>query len=235
MNQVAVDILVEMGITAWVARAAAGAAAPPPLAAQEQRVLSPKPTGDSDSTTLAKAWDDLKFTVSRCDKCGLCHTRTQTVFGAGHRRADWMIIGEGPGQEEDRCGEPFVGPAGQLLGAMLRAAGKTRDSVYITNVVKCRPPSNRNPNRTEIAACASHLNHQIQLLQPRLILAVGKVAANAVVGTDTSLARLRGRVHRHRQFDIPIIATYHPAYLLREPADKAKAWADLKMAMLETA
>lgn len=179
-------------------------------------------------------WNRLAAAVAACTRCRLHATRTQTVFGVGNRSAAWMIVGEGPGQEEDRRGEPFVGPAGQLLNAMLKAAGHAREDVYIANIVKCRPPNNRNPQPDEAAACADFLARQITLVAPRLIVAVGRVAAQNLLGTDLSLGRLRGRIHRHPATGTAVLVTYHPAYLLRSPADKAKAWQDLKLAMQYT-
>ncbi|MBV8783826.1 MAG: uracil-DNA glycosylase, partial [Gammaproteobacteria bacterium] len=164
-----------------------------------------------------------------CRRCALHATRTRAVFGVGPLRTDWLVIGEAPGAEEDRRGEPFVGAAGQLLDAMLRAIGLDRGSnVYIANVLKSRPPNNRDPRPEEVSACLPYLVRQIALLQPKILLAVGRIAAQNLLATDTPLARLRGRVHRFG--DTPLVVTYHPAYLLRTPADKRKAWEDLKFA-----
>jgi len=169
--------------------------------------------------------------VLRCTRCPLHLTRTQGVFGVGPRRADWLVIGEAPGAEEDRRGEPFVGAAGQLLDAMLRAIGLDRTrNVYIANVLKSRPPGNRDPKPEEVAACLPYLLRQIELLQPRLILAVGRIAAQNLLATDAPLGRLRGQVHHFGELNTPLVVTYHPAYLLRTPADKRKAWEDLKFA-----
>ncbi|HET6654767.1 MAG TPA: uracil-DNA glycosylase [Gammaproteobacteria bacterium] len=217
------EMLREMGITVWVPREAQAAPQPVPEPVPEV-AEAPPDTADMD-------WGALEYAVSHCENCKLHRTRTQTVFGVGNRQADWMVVGEGPGQEEDRRGEPFVGPAGMLLNAMLKATGRARDDVYIANIVKCRPPENRNPHPDEAAACEPYLARQIALIRPKVIVAVGKVAANNLLGTDSPLGRLRGKVHPHPQFDIPVVVTYHPAYLLRTPADKAKAWADLKLAM----
>jgi uracil-DNA glycosylase len=175
-------------------------------------------------------WDSLKSEVLSCKKCALHTTRTQGVFGVGNRRADWLIIGEAPGAEEDRQGEPFVGRGGQLLNAMLRAIGLQRESVFIANVLKSRPPGNRDPKPDEVAACLPYLMRQIALLQPKLMLAVGRIAAQNLLATDLSLGRLRGQVHTFGELNTPLIVTYHPAYLLRTPADKRKAWEDLKFA-----
>lgn len=182
-------------------------------------------------------WDSLQARVASCTACGLCKSRTQTVFGVGHRSAPWLIIGEAPGAEEDARGEPFVGQAGKLLDNMLAAVGRSRSatdgsSVYIANVLKCRPPGNRNPEPEEAAACAPFLRRQIALLSPRVIVIMGRVAAQSVLGTDATIASLRGRVHAITvgERSVPAIVTYHPAYLLRNLADKAKAWQDLQLA-----
>ncbi|SPE29651.1 Uracil-DNA glycosylase, family 4 [Burkholderiales bacterium] len=182
-------------------------------------------------------WQGLEQAVAACTACELCRSRTQTVFGVGNRQADWMFIGEAPGAEEDARGEPFVGQAGRLLDNMLAAAGLGRErsgeqAVFIANVLKCRPPGNRNPEATEVAACAPFLRRQIELLEPRLIVVMGRFAAQWLLATDASIASLRGRVHEvpvgARRY--PVIVTYHPAYLLRNLADKAKTWDDLCLA-----
>lgn len=197
----------------------------PPAVAE----VAPSPTG-----VEALDWDALEATVAACRACGLCETRRQTVFGVGHRRAHWMIVGEAPGEQEDRQGEPFVGPAGQLLDAMLRALGLTRGEdgpqrqVYIANTLKCRPPGNRNPAPEELQRCEPFLMRQIALVRPRIILAMGRFAVQALLRSDEPVGRLRGRVHRYE--GVPLVVTYHPAYLLRNPADKARAWDDLCLA-----
>jgi uracil-DNA glycosylase len=174
-------------------------------------------------------WAPLKAAVSGCVKCGLHKTRTQTVFGVGDENADWMLIGEAPGAEEDRLGDPFVGQAGKLLDNMLAAIQLSRrKNVYIANVLKCRPPGNRNPTPEEVAQCSPHLLQQIELIKPKLILAMGRFAAQTLLETGASIASLRGRVHRYA--GVPLIVTYHPAYLLRTLEDKAKAWEDLVFA-----
>lgn len=174
-------------------------------------------------------WDALEARVSACERCRLCEKRTNTVFGVGDRAADWMLIGEAPGENEDKLGEPFVGQAGKLLDSMLRALSLARgDNVYIANVVKCRPPGNRNPEPDEVARCEPYLQRQVALLKPKLIVALGRVAAQNLLKTDASISSLRGRVHRYE--DVPVIVTYHPAYLLRSLPDKAKAWVDLCLA-----
>ena len=169
--------------------------------------------------------------MSACVKCGLAATRTRTVFGVGNPHADWLVIGEAPGAEEDRQGKPFVGAAGKLLDAMLQAIGLSREqNVFITNMLKCRPPGNRDPKAEEIAACLPYLMRQIAAIKPKLILAVGRIAAQSLLATDVPLGRLRGRVHRFGPLSTALIVTYHPAYLLRSPAEKRKAWEDLKFA-----
>jgi uracil-DNA glycosylase family 4 len=177
----------------------------------------------------AGGWLELKQAVSGCTQCGLHKSRTQTVFGVGDENADWMLIGEAPGAEEDRLGDPFVGQAGKLLDSMLAAIDLHRArNVYIANVLKCRPPGNRNPEPGEVAKCTPHLLRQIELVKPKLILAMGRFAAQTLLGTDASIASLRGKVHRYA--GVPLIVTYHPAYLLRTLPDKAKAWEDLVFA-----
>ncbi len=186
-------------------------------------------TKEAPAEAPARGWIPLKAAVSGCVKCGLHKTRTQTVFGVGDENADWMLIGEAPGAEEDRLGDPFVGQAGKLLDNMLAAIGLSRrKNVYIANVLKCRPPGNRNPTPEEVAQCSPHLLQQIELIQPKLILAMGRFAAQTLLETGASIASLRGRVHRYA--GVPLIVTYHPAYLLRTLEDKAKAWEDLLFA-----
>ena len=178
---------------------------------------------------VAEDWPALAEQVRTCERCSLCQTRTQAVFGVGATNAPLMIVGEGPGADEDRQGEPFVGAAGKLLDQMLGAIGRSRQSdVYIANVVKCRPPGNRDPLETEADACRPYLAKQIELLQPRLIVALGRVAAQRLLGTTEPLARLRGQAHEYAPTGTPVRVTYHPAYLLRSPREKAKSWADLK-------
>lgn len=171
-------------------------------------------------------WDGLRATVSRCEACGLHQGRQQTVFGVGNRQADLLVLGEAPGAEEDRQGEPFVGRAGQLLNAMLGAIGLSREQVFIANILKCRPPQNRDPRPEEVVSCSAYLQRQIELLQPKLILCVGRVAAQNLLKSEEPVGKLRGREWRHQ--DIPVRVSYHPAYLLRSPAEKAKAWQDLQ-------
>ena len=176
----------------------------------------------------AMDWAALEAEVARCTRCRLHATRTQVVFGVGSRNAQWLFIGEAPGADEDRQGEPFVGRAGQLLNAMLFALGLKREDVYIANVLKSRPPNNRDPQDDEVAACEPYLMRQIELIQPRLIVALGRHAAHSLLKTDVALAKLRGQ--RLQYHGIPLIVTYHPAYLLRTPSDKRKAWDDLCLA-----
>ncbi|HEX7720181.1 MAG TPA: uracil-DNA glycosylase [Woeseiaceae bacterium] len=191
----------------------------------EVRESSPAP---ADIRLLA--WPELQQAVASCTRCALHQSRTQTVFGVGNQQAEWMIIGEAPGAEEDQRGEPFVGRAGKLLDEMLRAVNLSRDSVFICNILKCRPPGNRDPAAVEAAACRDYLERQIELVSPRLILAVGRIAAQQLLGSDAPLARLRGTPHRLTEAGIPLIVTYHPAYLLRKPTEKRKAWQDLCLA-----
>jgi len=184
---------------------------------------------DKKKPPLEKTWIELKQAVPACTACGLHKSRTQTVFGVGDEQADWMLIGEAPGAEEDRVGEPFVGQAGRLLDNMLAAIGLGRsENVYIANVLKCRPPGNRNPEPGEVEKCSPHLRAQIGLIAPKLIVAMGRFAAQTLLDTDASIASLRGRVHACA--GVPLIVTYHPAYLLRNLPDKAKAWEDLVFA-----
>ena len=175
-------------------------------------------------------WSGLQAAVRQCTRCALHETRTQGVLGVGDLKADWLIIGEAPGADEDRLGEPFVGQAGKLLDAMLAGIGLKRgEGVYIANVLKSRPPGNRDPQPEEVAACAPYLERQIALIQPRIILALGRFAAQTLLLTETPIGRLRGKVHTYR--GVPLVVTYHPAYLLRNPADKAKVWEDLRLAV----
>ncbi|NNM79517.1 MAG: uracil-DNA glycosylase [Gallionella sp.] len=178
----------------------------------------------------ATTWPELKQQVRECNRCGLRTGCTRTVFGVGNETADWLFVGEGPGAEEDALGEPFVGQAGRLLDNMLTAIKLARGKqVFIANVVKCRPPDNRNPAAGEVAQCMPYLARQIELIQPKLIVALGKVAANSLLGNEATLASLRGTLHDYR--GIPLVVTYHPAYLLRSPSEKAKAWQDLCFAV----
>jgi len=196
------------------------------------------PAMKSDAGALAKLAGmplaELEVMVSGCQRCDLHDSRTRTVFGTGDTNAGCMIIGEAPGAEEDARGEPFVGRAGQLLNAMLRAIGMSRDAVYIANIIKCRPPRNRDPKPQEMVACSPYLGRQISLIKPRVILAVGRVAAQHLVGCTTAIGRMRGQSYFYERNDngarIPIVVTYHPAYLLRSPLEKRKCWEDLRRA-----
>ena len=175
------------------------------------------------------AWSELQQQVAACRACPLCETRTQTVFGVGSHHASWLLIGEAPGQNEDLQGEPFVGKAGQLLTEMLRAIGLAREEVFIANILKCRPPNNRDPQADEVAACDNFLQRQIDLLQPKIIMAVGRIAAQNLLKTQQPLAKLRGMQHHFNT--IPLVVVHHPAYLLRTLSEKAKAWDDLQFAL----
>jgi DNA polymerase len=210
-----------------------GLDAVPVIPAQTEIQAEPLRTAAAISAKAPAAtgatWDELRAQVAACTKCGLCQQRKQAVFGVGCETGPWLFVGEGPGADEDQQGEPFVGQAGKLLDSMLAAIGCARGrEVYIANVVKCRPPGNRTPTHEEAAACAPYLDRQIELIGPKLIVALGKTAATRLLATEASLASLRGRVHRYR--DIPVIVTYHPAYLLRSLPEKAKAWEDLVFA-----
>jgi DNA polymerase len=216
-----------IGIDLWVARTPSAATLAP--SAVPAPAVAPSAPPLSAPADVGTRWEALRIEVAQCTRCALHLTRTQGVLGVGPKRCDWLVIGEAPGAEEDRRGEPFVGAAGQLLDAMLRAIGLDRASnVYIANVLKSRPPGNRDPKPEEVAACLPYLERQIELLRPKIMLAVGRIAAQNLLATDTPLGRLRGRVHRFG--DTPLVVTYHPAYLLRTPADKRKAWEDLKFA-----
>lgn len=222
-----------MGIPLWRPRDAAAepaaeitAAVGPEADAPRRAEPAPVPAGDMPVAEMDL--DTLERAIRACTACALCESRTQAVPGVGNRNADLLIIGEAPGQEEDRRGEPFVGRAGQLLDRMLAAIGLDRQTVYITNVLKCRPPRNRDPKPDEVQACSPFLRRQIELLQPKAILAVGRVAAQQLLETGEPLGRLRGRWHRFGPRDTPLLVSYHPAYLLRSPGEKRKAWADLK-------
>ena len=204
------EILAEMGLSPiWISRTGK-------TVSREERIL-------------AMDWPELRRAVRDCTACGLRRGCTQTVFGVGDENAQWLLVGEAPGAEEDRLGEPFVGQAGRLLDNMLAAIGLQRGrNVYIANVLKCRPPGNRNPEAGEVAQCAPHLLRQIELIRPKLILAMGRFAVQTLLATEATIASLRGRVHQCH--GVPLVVTYHPAYLLRNLPDKAKAWDDLLFA-----
>jgi uracil-DNA glycosylase len=223
-----------LGIDRWVARnAPAGAEVAPVGGAATDPVVADRVVPSVAPRAPLPAnldWAGLREAVASCTACELCKTRTQTVFGVGDTRAEWLIIGEAPGAEEDRQGEPFVGRAGQLLNAMLLAIGLPRETVFIANILKCRPPGNRDPKPEEVSRCLPFLSAQIALLKPKIMLAVGRIAAQNLLATDAPLARLRGKLHHFGAAATPLVITYHPAYLLRTPADKRKAWEDLKFA-----
>ena len=247
-----VAMLAEMGIRVWNRAepedAPAAVEAPADAVAVARPVAAPAPSpraqplapppkampGSRPLGTETMDWPTLRAAVAGCTACKLCGGRTNTVFGVGHERAHWMIVGEAPGEQEDRQGEPFVGKSGQLLDNMLRAVGLTRgeaaaaEQVFIANTVKCRPPGNRNPEPEELAQCEPYLIRQIALVQPRIILAMGRFAVQSLLRSDEPIGRLRGRVHQYQ--GVPLIVTYHPAYLLRNPEDKAKSWDDLCLA-----
>jgi uracil-DNA glycosylase family 4 len=238
-------MLEAIGVTLWTPREAAlGANAEPsqaepivepvaaPVPAPEvrepapARVAAPAPAGD-DATL---GWAELRRRVAACVRCGLHATRTNTVFGVGDEAADWMFIGEAPGADEDAQGEPFVGRSGQLLTSMIAALGYTRQQVFIANILKCRPPENRDPLPEEVGHCLPYLARQVALVQPKIIVCVGRIAAQNLLGVDTPIGKLRGQVHRFRDSGIPVVVTYHPSYLLRSPSQKRVAWDDLKLA-----
>lgn len=217
------EYLAAMGIQSWVLRTSE-------VTAEGLPDVDALPTA-TEAPVDSPDWPTLQAQVAECTRCALHATRTQTVFGTGDRSADWLVIGEAPGADEDRQGEPFVGRAGLLLTEMLRAAGLEREAVYITNILKCRPPNNRDPQPDEVASCHDYLERQIGLVKPRLILAVGRIAAQNLLQTDTPVGRLRGRVHHYGPAGIPLVVTYHPAYLLRSPLEKRKSWDDLQLAL----
>jgi DNA polymerase len=195
-------------------------------AAAAVSALTPADADEREQHILRMDWTELKLAVSGCQACALAKGRRNTVFGVGDEQAEWMLVGEAPGSEEDARGEAFVGQAGMLLDSMLAALDMTRDkNVYIANVLKCRPPGNRNPEPGEVAKCSPHLVRQVALVQPKLILALGRFAVQSLLNTDASIASLRGKVHHYQ--GVPVVVSYHPAYLLRNLADKAKAWEDL--------
>lgn len=232
------EYLDAMGIQAWERRA--GPVSAPEISGRDgfETRLYPEQEGEKPifpNPPLNKGgrgdpWDELQAQAMACTACALHKGRTQAVFGVGSHQAQWMIVGEAPGADEDRQGEPFVGRAGRLLNAMLFAIGLKREEVYIANVVKCRPPNNRDPLPEEAAACGTYLKRQIALLQPKVILVVGRVAAHNLLKTDSTLGALRGKRYSYADTGIPVVVTYHPAYLLRSPREKRKAWEDLQFA-----
>jgi DNA polymerase len=221
------------------AKAPTGPLPAPPTVPPSAPVTAPRvvevPVAAPADATASLDWPDLEAAVAGCRACALCESRTKPVFGVGPRQADWLVVGEAPGEQEDLQGEPFVGPSGQLLDRMLAALGRSRAAdapagrgVYIANTLKCRPPRNRNPSPEELLRCEPYLQRQIALLQPKLILAMGRFALQTLLKTDEPVGRLRGRVHHYQ--GVPLVVTYHPAYLLRSPLDKARAWDDLCLA-----
>ena len=233
MDRSRLEYFAALGVDVWVRRGLEeepGAADPAPAPGPAQQ---PAPAAAPATALDGVEWHELQQRVAGCTRCELHATRTQTVFGTGSTRARWMFVGEAPGAEEDRQGEPFVGRAGQLLNAMLDAVGLSRQQVYIANILKCRPPRNRDPRPAEAASCREYLDRQIELLDPVLIVAIGRIAAQNLLATDAALGRLRGRVHELGPAKRPVIVTYHPAYLLRSPREKRKAWHDLLFAAQE--
>jgi uracil-DNA glycosylase family 4 len=247
-------MLAEMGVRVWAPKPApakvAAVVAPEPVPVpvatapaapvprpQTVAVHAPAPAPARPASPVATLdWPALRDAVAACQACGLCQGRTNTVFGVGDEHADWMIVGEAPGENEDLQGEPFVGAAGQLLDNMLKAVGRSRtgqgaQGAYIANVLKCRPPANRNPQPDEVAQCEPYLARQVALVKPKVIVAMGRFAVQALLKTNEPIGRLRGQVHHYE--GVPVIVTYHPAYLLRTPTDKGKAWADLCLAMAQ--
>lgn len=223
MNDVRAHYLDQLGIDVYVPRTTASPSVAPAVAGPE--------VATKEAAAQGMDWQALRRTVAACTLCDLHRTRTQTVFGVGDPNADWLVIGEAPGAEEDARGEPFVGRAGQLLNSMLKAVGLAREQVFIANILKCRPPNNRDPKPEEALSCRPYLERQIALIRPKIILAVGRIAAQNLLATDTPIGRLRGRVHAFGAARTPLVVTYHPAYLLRSPGEKRKAWTDLKLAV----
>ncbi len=229
-----------LGVEQWVSRGGAAVADPllaTPVAPQAPAAPAPpaavrasQATPVTPAASGEPAWLTLQAQVAACQRCALHAGRLNTVFGVGNPGAQWMVIGEAPGAEEDKQGEPFVGRAGQLLNAMLLAIGLPREQVFIANILKCRPPGNRDPLPQEVAECLPYLERQIALIKPRILLAVGRIAAQNLLATDTPIGKLRGQLHRFGAAQTPLVVTYHPAYLLRSPGEKRKAWDDLKFA-----
>ena len=223
--------LAALEIDVWERRDGAGGQASAQVAPVERRSApAPAARADVPGDVAVLGWDDLVVRVRACTLCPLHATRTQSVFGVGNRSARWMVIGEAPGAEEDRQGEPFVGRAGQLLNSMLKAMGLAREQVFIANILKSRPPNNRDPRPEEVRACIPYLYRQIDLVNPTVLLCVGRIAAQTLLETTQPIGKLRGVVHRIAG-NRPMVVTYHPAYLLRSQGEKRKAWADLVLAM----
>ena len=217
-----------MGIQRWVLR---GSPQAEPERVPPEVIISTAETEQSRAVTTDLSWDDLAIAVKNCQACELHQSRTQVVFGVGNRQADLLVIGEAPGADEDRQGEPFVGPAGQLLNQMLFAIGLHREQVFISNILKCRPPGNRDSHVNETLHCEPFLRRQIELIQPKVILSVGRIPAHNLLKCDTPVGHLRGQIHHYGEQNIPLIVTCHPAYLLRSPDQKGKSWQDLQLAL----
>ena len=234
------QVLALLGVERWSANEMPrdGMPSPPDLPASLiPAAATPLVINATTPFVIDSHWDGLRTQVRDCMQCKLCKTRTNTVFGVGNPAASLMVVGEGPGADEDASGEPFVGRAGKLLDEMLKAIGRSRlealegagsAGVFIANVVKCRPPGNRDPEKDEVEACRSYLDAQIAHVKPKLIVALGRIAAQRLLGTDEPLSRLRGPLHQYGPSQTPVFVTYHPAYLLRAPKEKAKSWEDLK-------
>lgn len=233
--------LAAMGVTVWERRDAPAPeppAVPVPKVPEPSAAPEPAPPARAPAAPVAAAGSEaavetldlpaLARAVSGCTRCALHESRSRTVFGVGDPQARCMVIGEAPGADEDRQGEPFVGRAGRLLNLMLRAIGLAREEVYIANIIKCRPPKNRDPRPEEVGCCTPYLRRQIELVSPRVIVAAGRVAAQNLLGTSAPIGRLRGGTHVYPGAEIPVVVTYHPAYLLRSPGEKRKSWEDLK-------
>jgi uracil-DNA glycosylase family 4 len=223
-------LLNEMGVDVWVSRQAPAAAVITP-ASEIPATATAAAEVISNAAADMGGWDELNTSIRSCTRCELHSSRTQAVCGVGNTTADWLVIGEAPGADEDRQGEPFVGRTGQLLNEMLRAAGQPREQVFIANILKCRPPDNRDPKPAEVEQCLPYLQQQIERVQPKLILVVGRIAAHNLLNVDVPIGKLRGQVHYYGANKLPVVVTYHPAYLLRSPSQKRKSWDDLLLAM----
>ena len=216
--------LEEIGITVWLERKLAD------KETADFNVKSISEKNKSYETELDKNLDHLSRQIETCTLCELHKSRTKTVFGIGNKNADWLVIGEAPGADEDLIGEPFVGRAGKLLNAMLLSMGLQRKEVFIANILKCRPPKNRDPKLDEVKVCENYLRQQIELIKPRIILALGRIAAQNLLKSTTPIGKMRGNSYLYPDSDLPVVVTYHPAYLLRSPSEKRKVWEDLKFA-----